>query len=217
MRRLQRPWVPRYARIPLAVVLGLNLAVFYITKQITAGWRHYQMALPLDAKIPFCAPFVVIYVLAFAQWVVGYVSVAREDRGLCCEMVAADVVAKLLCLVCFLVVPTTYTRPALTQGGVWEWVMGIIYRMDSPVNLFPSIHCLESWLCGRYALRMTHAPRWYRVGMAVLAVLVCASTVLVKQHVLVDIPAGILAAELGILAARRLGLARALRRRTDRR
>ena len=43
---------------------------------------------------------------------------------------------------------------------------------------------------------------WYKAFSGVFAVLVCASTVLVKQHVLLDIPAGILLAEFGLLMAR---------------
>ena len=45
---------------------------------------------------------------------------------------------------------------------------------------------------------MKRLPRWYRWGGLVMTLLVFASTLLVKQHVLVDIPGGILTAELGL-------------------
>ena len=45
-------------------------------------------------------------------------------------------------------------------------------------------------------------PRWYKWVNFVFSLLVCASTVLVKQHVFVDIFAGIAVVELGLLLAR---------------
>ena len=38
-------------------------------------------------------------------------------------------------------------------------------------------------------------PVWYRAGCGVMAVLICISTVAVRQHVLADVAAGILLAE----------------------
>ncbi|MCI8526070.1 MAG: phosphatase PAP2 family protein [Oscillospiraceae bacterium] len=207
MKKTRGPLVPRYAYAPLAAAAILNLAVFYGTRPLTAGRTHYELAIALDGRIPFWPVFVVFYVLAFLQWPVGYIMAARENRALCYDMVSGDIIAKLLCMACFLALPTAITRPAL-GGGFWDRLVGIIYFFDSPDNCFPSIHCLESWLCARMALKGTRTPRWYGAGMMALALLVCASTVLIRQHVLLDIPAGILAAELGLWIARRVRLGR---------
>ena len=45
-------------------------------------------------------------------------------------------------------------------------------------------------------------PKWYKWVNFVFSLLVCASTVLVKQHVVVDIFAGIAVAEAGLLLSR---------------
>ena len=65
-------------------------------------------------------------------------------------------------------------------------------------------------MCFRGAIGLKRMPRWYAPSMLVLSLLVAASTVLVKQHVFLDIPAGILAAEIGLWLARRLGLGKRL-------
>ena len=62
---------------------------------------------------------------------------------------------------------------------------------------------------------MKRAPRWYAPAMLALTLLVFASTLLVKQHVLVDIPAGILVAELGLLLSTKLRAGRLLDRLED--
>jgi len=202
----RKPLIPRYAVLPLAAALIFNLLVYYATKPFSVDWPHHYLASRLDDAIPLCPVFLSIYGLAFVQWVVGYVMAARESRELCGRMVAGDIVAKLLCLVCFLVFPTTMVRPDVPGSGLWDVLLRMVYAVDTPTNLFPSIHCLECWVCSRAALRMKTAGRWYKVGMTMFTVLVFASTLLVKQHVLADVVGGVAAAELGIAAEQILQL-----------
>lgn len=213
MKRTHNPILPRYAYLPLAVVCVVNFLAYTVTKWITAGWDRYDMALGIDALVPFWPVFISIYVLAFAQWCVGYVCVARDSRQLFEHVAAADVVAKLICLVCFLAVPTVLYRPEITGTSLWENLTRFIYWTDSPDNLFPSVHCLESWICMRGALLSKKVPKWYQIVMVVFTLLVCASTVLVKQHVVVDIFGGIAAAEIGLFAAKKFRLGRVFARR----
>ena len=70
------------------------------------------------------------------------------------------------------------------------------------MTLFPSIHCLDSWLCWRFLVKIEWIPKWYKWINFLFTLLVCASTVLVKQHLLVDIFAGIAVAEIGLLLSR---------------
>ena len=51
-------------------------------------------------------------------------------------------------------------------------------------------------------------PRWFKIGMVSFALLVFCSVLFVKQHVLIDVPAGILVAEAGQFAAKKLGTGR---------
>ena len=81
-------------------------------------------------------------------------------------------------------------------------------------NLFPSIHCLASWLCFVVLRRQQEIPRWYRVCCGIMAILICVSTVAVRQHVLADVAGGILLAEGAWAAAGALKIP-ALTARTD--
>ena len=70
--------------------------------------------------------------------------------------------------------------------------------MDSPTNLFPSIHCLVSWLCA-IGLRGAKVSNWYKVFSYTFAIAVCVSTQLTKQHYIVDVFGGIALAEISLL------------------
>lgn len=102
--------------------------------------------------------------------------------------------AKLVCGVIFLLVPTTNVRPQLGQG-FFDFCLGAIYAMDQPTNLFPSIHCLESWICWRGIRNRMDISPIYRDFSGVFAILICISTLLTKQHVIADVFGGILLGE----------------------
>ena len=154
--------------------------------------------------MPFCPPFILIYVLAFVQWIGCYALLIRRSPGVFRRVAMASTLSEILAFACFVLVPTTIQRPEITGSGLWERLTGLIYAADTPVNLFPSLHCLQSWLCWRGFQLAPEVPKWYDRMCLVFTLLVCASTVLVKQHFLPDIAGGILGAELGLLLSRRV-------------
>lgn len=197
--------LPRYAVLPLAASVVLNSAVYYGGRLLAAGRRHFDLSTDLDRLLPFVPAFIVIYVLSFAFWIVGYLVIGRESRSVCFEVLAAEQISKLFCLVFFVVLPTTMIRPPVLSDGFLYDLTRLIYRLDAPDNLFPSIHCLESWFCFRGAMKCKKVNRPYRVFCLVAALLVFTSTILVKQHVLADVLGGVAAAELGLFLSRKIG------------
>ena len=79
--------------------------------------------------------------------------------------------------------------------GLGADMLRLLYDMDYPVNLFPSIHCLASWMCFVAVRSSRRLPLWYKWVTGVIAGLICFSTLAVKQHVIADVAAGIFLAE----------------------
>lgn len=197
-----RIWVPPYALVPIICCLMVNMIGYFGVQRISGLLHFYHFALPLDRRIPLVPAFVFIYVGAYAQWVIGFLQCARDSRTLCYRYMSAEVAAKLMTILCFLVLPTTILRPAVPGNGPAEILLRWIYMHDGPVNLFPSIHCLESWFCLRAAFAQKRTGRLYTVCMVVMTLLVFASVLLVRQHVIVDILGGIGVFELGMVLTR---------------
>ncbi len=202
----KQPWLPSYTYLPLVLVFVVNTLAYFPTKLLTEDTVQHDLSIALDNQLPFVPFFVLFYVLAYAQWVWSYCYHCRQDRQTCYYIVTGDLVAKVICVFFFVFLPTEIARPEITGNSLWEQMVGLIYTLDTPHNLFPSVHCLESWMCVRGALMMKDKRPWYIAAQAVLSVLVFASTVLIKQHFLVDIAAGILVCELGLLIARKTKL-----------
>ena len=207
MRKLERA-IPRYAWLPLLSLIAANLVAYYGSRLFTLGAQRFELSTPLDARVPFWPCMVVPYVLAYAQWALGFIVIARESRARCDRVISGELIAKLICLIAFVALPTTISRPEVTGDGLCERLVRLIYRMDAPVNLLPSIHCLDSWFCWRGAFGARRVPRGYKAGMLMLTLAVFASTVMIRQHVLLDVVAALIAAEAGLYLSRRLNAGR---------
>lgn len=205
--------MPLYSWVMLIVILSANHITYFETRAFTTTLKHYSLISPLDRMLPFVPFFVVFYVLAYVQWGIGFVMIARGGRDVVFRVFCGELIAKGITFFLFVLFPTTIAqlRPdpvSFAGGGIWEQLTALIYSLDAPDNLFPSIHCLESWVCFRGALRLKRAPRWYAPAMLVMTLLVFASTVLIKQHVLADIVGGVAVVEIGLFCADRFWLAR---------
>lgn len=203
-----RKWIEYVLPLPalflIAAMLSLNTVTYFGTRLITTGRYHHNIESALDRMMPLVPFFVVFYVLAYVQWILCYVLIGREEKAHYLYFFTGEIIAKTLCLVIFLVYPTTLNRPAAAGNDIFSRLLAFVYSKDAADNLFPSIHCLESWLCYRGCrnLKNTPVPGWFSGANLVLTLLVFASTVLCKQHVLIDIAGGVAAVEIGLLASR---------------
>lgn len=103
--------------------------------------------------------------------------------------------AKALCFALFILLPSTIQRPVVNRDSFWDSALRFLYRIDAPDNLFPSIHCLVSWFSNIAVRGRKDIPRWYQGLSLAIALAVFASTLTTRQHVIIDIPGGVLLAE----------------------
>ncbi len=205
LSRTVKKLIPDPGWKPLLFAFFFQCLAFSGTRLLNSSWTHLDMTTVLDRAIPFLPWTVAVYAAAYLFWAVGYnLAVFQEDRA--GRFLAADILGKAVCLVIFLALPTANLRPVIPQSAPLSWMLKVIYALDTPDNLFPSLHCFNSWLCWASVRGRRDIPAWYRTFSLVLALAIAASTLTVKQHVLADAAAGFALAELCWQAAGHTGL-----------
>ena len=136
------------------------------------------------------------YFGCFGFWFFIYRLVAGLPRETADRFFCTNQLAKGICLLFFVFFPTTIERPAFGNTTIWDELLHFLYRYDTPDNLFPSIHCLIAWLCwaGIRGNRQVSLP--WRISALLMAVLVCISTLTLRQHVLADVFGAVLLCEI---------------------
>ena len=195
MKKNKRIKLPRYGILPLLLTLAVNFLAYFGTRLFTSSWKHYNMETVLDRQIPVIPWTILIYFGCYLIWIVNYLIAASREKEFVWRFFAADVLARLICMACYLILPTTNVRPVLQKQGFWNQLLAALYRMDAADNLFPSIHCLNSWFCYIAVRGRREIPHWYHRFSFWAALAVFASTLTTKQHVIVDVIGGALLAE----------------------
>jgi membrane-associated phospholipid phosphatase len=179
----------------LAATAGLvaffSVGYFGVGRSISSAMT-FDMATSLDRRIPFIAQSVWIYFWVFTAALIP-LFVVKCPRLFRRTVLAYGLVIAIS-LICFKAYPAT-SASLRAAGAVLDvsspsnWAVSVLYSLEPPYNLFPSLHLSLALLAAFSAWK---AKRLYGVGVAVVAVAVCT----VKQHVLVDVLGGAVLASL---------------------
>ena len=187
--------------ILLVCALLVNLFVYYGTRLFTHNGTHFYFTIPLDNQIPVIPWTLLIYGGAYLFWGINYyLCITYEESGYNRYFIA-HLIGEAVCFLTFILLPTTFDRSEAMGTGLFDRLLKLLYSIDSPDNLLPSIHCFLSWLCWIGTRKNTHIPKWYQYTSLAIAIAICISTLTVKQHVIADLVTGVLLAELSYLAA----------------
>lgn len=79
-------------------------------------------------------------------------------------------------------------RPAeFANSNFFTWLVGRLYSADTNTNVIPSMHVLGCMAAVFGLFRSRCTPRWMKVSVIILTVLINASTVFIKQHSILDV------------------------------
>lgn len=195
MKDMLKKWMPKHVRLQLLILLIVHCSSYWIAKLLIQNRVHHSMALPIDSCIPLLTWTSVIYYSCFLFWLVNYTIILRTEPEGTYRFFRAELLGKLVCFISYVLLPTTIVRPEIVDGGVFSFIMQVIYFLDTPDALFPSMHCFVSWMCVIGLRGKPEISREYRIISVVAAVLVFIATLTTKQHVIVDVFAGVILAE----------------------
>ncbi len=155
--------------------------------------NYFIIQSPLDAYIPFNEVFIIPYLLWFpfiALSVLYFIFRNKSEYYRLCGVLITGMTV-------FLLVSTFFPngvalRPVLADLGrnnVFLDLVASLHQADTSTNVCPSIHVYNS-LCVCIAfLTSSHFKGKYafKIGILLLTILICMSTVFLKQHSIIDV------------------------------
>ena len=160
--------------------------------------RYHIIDSSLDDKIPFCEYFIIPYLLWFIYIAVtvGYFLFFNENTTEFWSLILNLAIGMTLFLIVSYVYPNGLNiRPTeFTNDSVFTRMVQFLYRTDTPTNVLPSIHVYNSIAVHVALVKCTalknHKP--VKNASLILCILICMSTVFLKQHSLYDVAGGII-------------------------
>ncbi|OAB26774.1 serine/threonine protein phosphatase [Paenibacillus macquariensis subsp. defensor] len=167
------------------------------------GSNVNSMMTELDAQIPFVPAFIIPYLLWYPFMITMLITFCIKNRTVYYRTLLTLCLGLIVSYIFFYVYQTSIVRPQVTGHGLLNWLVQLIYRTDGPYNCFPSIHVLSSYLMLK---GMADCRNWHLLSLVLVRITswsIILSTLLVKQHVILDIAGGIILAEMLYYAVRK--------------
>ena len=167
-------------------IYGLTFLI--LERGLTLSYNTVESA--LDAKIPFCEYFVPAYYFWFVFLIGIHVYTGFFDIPAFKKLMYFIIITYTVTSVIYILYPTKQElRPAeFARDNIFVMIVKGLYDFDTNTNVCPSLHVIgsfavlfTSWHCRRFR------TFWWQLGFISATVLICLSTVFLKQHSIIDI------------------------------
>lgn len=154
----------------------------------------------IDDLFPVIPVFVVVYLFSYIFWIGGPIAVSLTSRRNFVNYIAGLSLAYLIGFLFFIFLPTYMDRTAeglmaiAAEPGFFNHLLETVYAADGSAlafNLFPSYHCLISLYCYLGVRKQPEIQKGFQVYSLIMVVLICLSTLLTKQHYIIDMVGGL--------------------------
>ena len=189
----------RYTHLHLLWSWVGYFAMYFLTENLIPRERCHVIHCTLDDLIPFCEWFLIAYVFWYflVAGTLAYFGLRDADsfKKLQVYIIITQVVAMLVYVLypsCQNLRPTEFARDnALIR------CVEFLYCFDTNTGVCPSLHCAYSFGIASVCVKAKSVSKGWKAFVVVVVILICMSTVFIKQHSVVDILAAI---PVGILA-----------------
>ncbi|MCQ2441199.1 MAG: phosphatidic acid phosphatase [Clostridia bacterium] len=192
--RLNKLTNPEYKHILLLLYWPFYGLMFLILERFV-HIEHHVITSPLDKYVPFCEYFVIPYYFwfVFMFWIMVYSFFYDVDAFK--KFSWFVIITYTIALLTYIIYPNEQQlRPdSFERSNIFTYITSLLYFSDTNTDVCPSVHIIGSlatmftaWHSKRYGTAL------WRISFFVMTVIICASTLFLKQHSFTDVFAGII-------------------------
>jgi membrane-associated phospholipid phosphatase len=192
-----RGFIRKYRHAWVFIYIPFYLLWFFRLEKTTQPTHMHIIKFAADSKIPFCAYFIIPYyfwfIYIFATGFYFFLTNRRDFYRYCLFLFTGMSICLFVCQIWPNGINLRPDLNALGRDNIFIDMVKELYRVDTPTNVCPSIHVLNSIGATLAILKsealMNRKP--VRIASVVICLSICASTVLLKQHSCFDVLCGI--------------------------
>lgn len=192
--RLSKLNTPEYSYLKWLLYWPIYMFCFSILER---GWirpYYHPTYCIVDDWIPFCEWFVLPYMIWFVFVFFSIFYTALYEREVFVKTMKYVAFTYTIALIVFVVYPNCQElRPeTFARDNVLTRFMALFYQFDTNTNVLPSVHVLGTLasLAAYLHCEKFQGIGW-KIALWVLSILICVSTVFLKQHSILDMVAAI--------------------------
>ncbi len=161
-----------------------------------------DISITLDKEIPYISAFIFPYIYWYVFVFLGLIFILSKDRKRYLKSLMAIYISMCICYLFYYFYPVEIARPIIPNNTLPNRIVNLIYEVDRPLNCFPSIHVLNTYIIIRFT-RIKDNKSWF-IYTSIIGMLIILSTLFIKQHFILDGVAAIIIAEIVMFGTRKI-------------
>ncbi len=186
--RLSNLREPQFSHLLLLLGWVGYFALYVLTETLIPAERCIPVHIWLDDCIPFCEWFLIPYVFWYLLIVIslGYFLLYNVDSFKRLQIFI--IVTQVAAMACYILWPSRQDlRPdVFARDNFLTRCVGILYAADTNTGVCPSLHVAYSIGIASVWVRQKGAHILWKSFVVVAVILICLSTMFIKQHSAVD-------------------------------
>lgn len=186
--RLRKINDPQFSHLKLLLGWVGYFVLYFLTENLIPAEKCRPVHMWLDDVIPFCEYFLIPYVFWYLLIVVslGYFLLYHVDSFK--RLQTYIIVTQVAAMAIYILFPSRQDlRPAeFPRDNFLTQCIGILYSLDTNTGVCPSLHVAYSLGIASVWTKEKGAPIPWKIFVVAAVILICLSTMFIKQHSAVD-------------------------------
>lgn len=186
--RLSKLNDPEFSHLKLLSGWIFYFLAYLITENFIPAESCHVIHCWLDDVIPFCEWFVIAYVGWYLLVAGSLLYFALYNIDSFQKLSKYIIITQVVAMAIYVMYPSRQDlRPEVFQNdNVLTRLVGVLYAADTSTNVCPSLHVGYSLALLSVWLKEKAAAWWWKSLVVVFVILICLSTMFIKQHSAVD-------------------------------
>lgn len=186
--RLNKLNDPQFSHLKLLFGWVVYFALYFLTENLIPATKCTPVHCVLDDLIPFCEWFVIPYVGWYLLIVVSLLYFALYNVDNFKRLQIFIIVTQVVAMAIYIIFPTRQDlRPLeFARDNFLTDCIAFLYSFDTNTGVCPSLHCAYSIGIASVWLKEKSVGAFTKVFIVAFVIIICLSTMFVKQHSAVD-------------------------------
>ena len=186
--RLSKLTDPRFSHLLLLIGWVVYFALYFLTENLIPNENCFLIHSVIDDIIPFCEYFVIPYVFWYLLIAISLLYFAFYNVRGFKQLQIYIMITQALAMICYIAFPTRQDlRPAeFANSNIFTAIVGFLYTFDTPTGVCPSLHVAYSLGIASAWVKEKGVSKWWKSFVVFAVIMICLSTMFIKQHSAVD-------------------------------
>lgn len=186
--RLSKINEPEFCHLKLLLGWIGYFVLYFLTENLIPVENCHEIHCGLDDIIPFCEIFLIPYVFWYLLIVVSLLYFLLYNVDSFKKLQSYIIITQVVAMAIYIIYPSCQNlRPTeFTRDNFLTDCVGLLYSLDTNTGVCPSLHCAYSIGIASVWLREKNVSKLWKAFVVIAVILICLSTMFIKQHSAVD-------------------------------